>query len=44
MGQLKEWLEAFYSPCKVEILPSIFDTVLLANKSIATKKNSLGKT
>ena len=44
MSELKEWLEAFYMPCRVEILPNIYDDVLLKNKNIDTKKNCLGRT
>lgn len=29
MAKLKNWLEAFYQPCKVEILPKIEEKALM---------------
>jgi predicted Zn-dependent protease len=42
MKQLKQWLEAFFLPCPVEILPNIEDQVLCENKEIARKENECG--
>ena len=44
MGQLKTWLEAFYMPCKVTILPKIYEQTLKNNKNIDTQRNAYGKT
>ena len=44
MDQLKAWLEAFYLPCKVEILPFRFEQDLINIKAIDRKKNCYGKT
>ena len=43
MNQLKKWLEAFYMPCKVKILPKIFESTLMSNKLIDRKTNFLDK-
>lgn len=32
MANLKTWLEAFYMPCKVVILPKMYEETLKANK------------
>jgi len=42
MKQLKQWLEAFFMPCPVEILPNIYDHVLCENREIARKENDHG--
>lgn len=42
MEKLKTWLEAFYQPCKVEILPKI-DEIDLRRDDIGRKKNYLGE-
>ena len=39
MAKLKTWLEAFYSPCKVKILPKIYEQTLKNNAEIRNKKN-----
>ena len=44
MAQLKVWLEAFYMPCKVTILPKIYENTLKQNRNIDRKKNDIGKT
>ena len=43
MNQLKEWLEAFYMPCKVIILPKIYESTLEMNKEIDRKTNYKNK-
>ena len=44
MNQLKMWLEAFYMPCIVQILPKIYESTLSQNKNIETQINYKGKT
>ena len=41
MDHLKIWLEAFYQPCKVIILPKMFESAL-KTANISTQKNYLG--
>lgn len=42
LKKLKIWLEAFYQPCKVEILPSLNETTLRRD-TIGRQKNYLGE-
>ena len=44
MAKLKVWLEAFYMPCKVKILPKIYEPVLKKNTNIKNKQNWNDKT
>lgn len=46
MGELKVWLEAFYMPCKVVILPKIYESKLkqIPLRLLGTQKNMFGET
>ena len=37
MNNLKMWLQAFYMPCKIVILPKLYEDVLFNNKEINRK-------
>ena len=37
LEKLKKWLEAFYMPCKIKILPQIVESTLKQNTNIANK-------
>jgi len=43
LDNLRKWLKAFYSPCKVSVLPVISE-YYLQSKNISCKKNGFAKT
>ena len=42
MKFLKKWLEAFYMPCEVTILPKLYEDVLSKNKNVYKRQNKFG--
>lgn len=44
LEKLRLWVEAFFTPCKCEVLPRIPQSKLKNDKRIAKQKNRLGKT
>jgi hypothetical protein len=44
LNNLKKWLEAYFQPCRVEVLDSIYSDKLdsIPNKDLGTKTNCYG--